>query len=69
MDLPDIPKVNDSDATGTTVVAENEDIYSSWFRSVLAQINKFWREMNSVHTLIVMEIDPRNTSDDMITGT
>ena len=51
------------------VVAENEDIYSSWFRSVLAQINKFWREMNSVHTLSAMEIDPRNTSDDMITGT
>ena len=54
------------------VAAENEDIYSSWFRSVLAQINKFWREINSVHTLntlIVMEIDPRNTSDDMITGT
>ena len=51
------------------VVAENEDIYSSWFRNVLAQINKFWREMNSVHTLITTEIDPRNTSDDMITGT
>ena len=51
------------------VVAENEDIHSLWFRSVLAQTNKFWREMNSVHTLITMEIDPRNTSDDMITGT